>query len=152
VAGFVLAFAAVVMPGIGNLNDHDALQAFKAMDRIIQDNQPVFMIVWVGSVVALAISAVLSIWQLDGALRFQVLLAAAIYLLGVQLPTITINVPLNNHLQAQDLDRLNEHEIAELWTNFGPRWRRWNTVRTVFATLTSALLILTVLGVQSALS
>ena len=33
VAGFVLAFAAVVMPGIGNLNDCDALKAFKTGSR-----------------------------------------------------------------------------------------------------------------------
>jgi uncharacterized membrane protein len=36
VAGFVLAFAIVVMPGIRNLDDHDFLQAFKAIDRVIQ--------------------------------------------------------------------------------------------------------------------
>jgi uncharacterized membrane protein len=152
VAGFVLAFAAVVMPGIGNLNDCDALKAFKTMDRIIQDNQPVFIIVWVGSVVALVLSAVLSIWQLDGVERFLILLATAIYLLGVQLSTFTINVPMNNHIQAQDLDRLNEHEIAALWLNFELRWRRWNTIRTVSATITSVLLIMTVLGLRSALS
>ena len=49
VAGIVLAFASVVMPGIRRLNDHDFLQAFKTMDRVIQDNQPVFMLVWAGS-------------------------------------------------------------------------------------------------------
>lgn len=45
VAGFVLAFAIVVMPGIRNLDDHDFLQAFKAIDRVIQNNQPIFSLV-----------------------------------------------------------------------------------------------------------
>ena len=48
VAGLVLAFAIVVMPGIRHLNDHDYLQAFKVMDRVIQNNHPVFMVVWLG--------------------------------------------------------------------------------------------------------
>ena len=36
VAGFLLAFAVVAMPGIKSLNDRDFLKAFQAMDRIIQ--------------------------------------------------------------------------------------------------------------------
>ena len=52
VAGLVLAFAVVVMPGIGSLGDREFLRAFQAMDDMIQDRQPVFMVVWVGSIVA----------------------------------------------------------------------------------------------------
>jgi uncharacterized membrane protein len=54
VTGFVFAFASVVMPGIQTLDDRDFLRAFKAMDLVIQRNQPLFMLVWVGSVLALA--------------------------------------------------------------------------------------------------
>ena len=58
VAGFLFAFALVAMPGIGHLNDREFLRAFQVMDRIIQNNQPVFMLVWTGSVVTLVISTV----------------------------------------------------------------------------------------------
>jgi uncharacterized membrane protein len=99
VAGFVFAFATVVMPGIKNLNDRDFLAAFKAMDRVIQKNQPIFMLVWVGASVILVISALLSIGYLQGINRLIIIFATALYLLGVQWPTIAINIPLNHQLQ-----------------------------------------------------
>ncbi len=142
VAGFVFAFAIVAMPGIQSLNDREFLRAFKAMDSIIQRNQPLFMVVWIGSVVALVIAAVLSFWRLDGLDRMLILLAAAIYIFGVQLPTVTVNVPLNNQLQTQDLDTLTESLLRKARIAFADRWIRWNTIRTVFAILTSALLII----------
>ncbi len=145
VAGFVFAFATVAMPGIKSLNDHDFLQAFKAIDRVIQDNQPIFMLVWIGSVVALVISALLGIWRLDGVDRLLIISASAIYLFGVQLPTATINVPLNNQLQAQDLDAMTEPLLNEARNDFELRWKRWNSIRTVFATLTSVFLIVLLL-------
>ncbi len=48
VAGFVFAFTIVIMPGIKSLSDHDFLQAFNVMDRVIQNNQPIFVLVWLG--------------------------------------------------------------------------------------------------------
>src|SRR5918998_418790 len=66
VAGFLFAFAVVVMPGIRNLGNRDFLRAFQVIDGIIQKNQPIFTLVWVGSVVALVIAAVLGFGQLDG--------------------------------------------------------------------------------------
>ncbi len=103
--------------------------------------------VWVGSVVALVISALLGFWWLNGDDRLLIIFASAIYLLGVQLPTVTINIPLNNQLQAQDLDTLTEPSLHETRNNFDPRWIRWNSIRTVFATLTSVLLIILLLRV-----
>ncbi|MGB5425029.1 MAG: hypothetical protein WBN03_22880, partial [Desulfobacterales bacterium] len=51
VAGFLFAFSVVVMPGIRSLNDREFIRAFQVMDRVIQNNQPIFMLVWIGSVV-----------------------------------------------------------------------------------------------------
>ncbi|MGB3518864.1 MAG: DUF1772 domain-containing protein [Elainellaceae cyanobacterium] len=141
VAGFVLAFAIVVMPGIRNLDDHDFLQAFKAIDRVIQTNQPIFSLVWLGSILGLVTAALIGMVQFDGVNRLLIGTAAAIYLLGVQLPTFTINVPLNNQLQMQKLDAMTDLALREVRVNFEPRWIQWNSIRTIFAILTSALLI-----------
>jgi uncharacterized membrane protein len=141
VAGFVFAFALVVMPGIRSLNDRGFIRAFQVMDRIIQNNQPIFMLVWVGSVVALVTSAVLGIGQLDGAGRLLIAFAALAYLFGVQLPTFAINVPLNNKLQTLDVDAMNETTQKAARNDFEPRWVLWNSIRTAFASLASALLI-----------
>jgi len=142
VAGFLFAFAIVVMPGIRNLYDRDFIRAFQVMDRVIQRNQPIFVSVWVGSVAALVASLVLGIWQLDGAGRLLIIFVAVAYLLGVQLPTIAVNIPLNNKLQALDVDAVNETAQSAARHGFEARWNLWNAIRTAFACLTSALLIL----------
>ncbi|MGD8674607.1 MAG: DUF1772 domain-containing protein [Desulfobacterales bacterium] len=142
VAGFLFAFAVVTMPGIRILNDREFIRAFQVIDRIIQNNQPIFMLVWVGSVVALVASAVLGIGQLDGAGRLLFILAVLAYFLGVQLPTVTINVPLNNKLQTLDVDAMNETSQKIARKDFEPRWNLWNSIRAAFASLVSALLII----------
>lgn len=145
VAGFLLAFTVVIMPGIGTLDDHGFLQAFKVIDRVIQDNQPVFMIVWAGSVLLMVAAGIMSFWWLEGTSRYLLIGAALVYFLGVQLPTATINVPLNNKLQAQELSSMSAAELRQARKDFEPRWVRWNAIRTWFAILV-ALTLMTVLG------
>lgn len=115
VAGFLFAFAAVVMPGIKSLDDAGFIRAFQVVDGIIQRNQPLFIFVWVGSVLALILAAVLGVWQLRGADRVFVIGASLIYVLGVQVPTITVNIPLNNDLQKLDPATMNEAQRRRAW-------------------------------------
>ena len=42
VAGLLFAFAVVVMPGLRSLDDGGFIRAFQAIDRVIQNNQPLF--------------------------------------------------------------------------------------------------------------
>ncbi|KPK01784.1 MAG: hypothetical protein AMS20_12990 [Gemmatimonas sp. SG8_28] len=141
VAGFLFAFAVVAMPGMRRLNDREFIRAFQAIDRVIQDNQPLFLLVWVGSVPALVLAAVLGIGQLDGPGRLLVIVATVAYLFGVQLPTLSINVPLNNRLQAVDVDAVSEDAHRAARAAFEPRWNRWNAVRAVVASVVSATLL-----------
>ena len=141
VAGFVFAFAFVVMPGIRSLNDREFIRAFQVMDGIIQNDQPIFVLVWVGSVVALVTTAALGFGQLDGAERLLMILAALTYLFGVQLSTFTIDVPLNNRLQTLDVDAMNDTAQRIARQDFEPRWNRRNSFRTVFASLASVFLL-----------
>ena len=142
VAGLVLTFAIVVMPGIKTLGDLDFLRSFKAIDRVIQNNQPIFMLVWIGSAVVLLASAVLGIWRLEGLDRILLIVACAIYIFGVQAPTVTINIPLNNQIQTLDLDAMPGPDVQVTAENFESRWLRWNIIRTVIATLTTLLLLI----------
>ncbi len=141
VAGLVLTFAIVVMPGIRTLGDLGFLKSFKAMDRVIQDNQPIFMVVWLGSAVVLLATTALGFWQLEGLDRILLIVTCVIYIFGVHVPTVTINIPLNNHLQSQDLDTMTESAIVETTAQFEARWLRWNTIRTVVAILSTVLLL-----------
>lgn len=144
VAGFLFAFSVVAMPGIGRLSDKEFLRAFQAMDRVIQDNQPLFMLVWLGSVLALIASALLGFGQVEGLDRLLLMGATLVYLLGVQASTIGINIPLNNRLQALDAEAADEAELSAARAAFEGRWNRWNRSRTAWACLSSAMLIVLV--------
>lgn len=145
VAGFLFAFEVVVMPGIKRLNDREFISAFQVMDRVIQDNNPVFVLAWLGSIVFLIISVLTGIGELQGIELFILVSAALIYLLGVQLPTFIVNVPLNNKLQAIDVGRMNEAELSPARNDFEPRWNKWNRLRTLLSFLSSLLLIILLL-------
>lgn len=138
VAGLLFAFAVVVMPGIATLGDRDFLAAFQAIDGVVQDNQPVFMVVWVGSVVSLVVVGVLAL--VDPAGSDVVVVALAVNLLGVQAPTVAVNVPLNNALQAVDLPTVDEASCRRARDAFESRWNRWNLARAILAGLTVLLL------------
>jgi uncharacterized membrane protein len=148
VAGFLFAFATVVMPGLATLDDAGFVRGFRAIDGVIQRNQPLFMVMWVGSVVALLAALGLGLWELRWVNRGLVIAAAVLYLAGVQVPTLAINVPLNNRLQALDLATLNGASLRQEREAFEPRWNRWNAIRTACATLTSVLLLLVLLGAR----
>lgn len=142
VAGLLLAFAVVTMPGLRALDDPDFLRAFRAMDRVIQNNDPVFMVVWVGSVVTLIATAVLGLGATSGSQQALVVVAAALYVLGVQLPTAAVNIPLNNRLQALAVDALSVADSAAARADFESRWNRSNRMRTVLSTVVVLLLLL----------
>jgi len=142
VAGFLFAYAIVVMPGIKYLNDKEFIRTFQVTDRIIQNNHPIFMLVWVGSAIAIIVSAVYGIGRLAGVDFFLLALAAFAYVLGVQVPTIAIHLPLNNKLQTLDVDVMNEIDIKVARSDFESRWNTSNLIRTAIASCVSALLII----------
>jgi uncharacterized membrane protein len=145
VAGFLFTFAVVVMPGMRNLSDRAFIRAFQVIDRVIQDNQPIFMLVWIGSVLTLLAAAVLGFGQLDRVGRVLITGATIAYLLGVQLPTALINVPLNNTLQTLAVATMDESHQRAAREHFEPRWNRWNVFRTILSCLTSAVLLVLLL-------
>lgn len=140
VAGFVFAFAVVVMPGIKELDDGDFIRAFQHIDGIIQRGDPLFGLVFVGSIVALLAAVGLGGTALAGLDRVVLLVAGAIYVAGVLIPTGAVNVPLNNQLQRLDIDTLDSEQKHSARLAFEPRWNRWNRIRTALACVSAALL------------
>ena len=147
VAGFLFAFAVVVMPGLGRLDDGGFIRAFQMIDGIIQRSQPLFVFTWMGSVLALMTAAVLGIWELGGSNRLLLITATLVYILGVQLPTVTINIPINNKLQKLDLGTTSESAQRQARSEFEPRWNRWNVIRTACSSFTTILLLVLLLRV-----
>jgi len=142
VTGFILLFAIVIMPGLASLPAADFLRAFQGIDRIIQNNQPLFIFIWLGSAVSLVIATSLGITQLNGVARILLIIAAFSFILGTQVPTSTINIPLNKHLQSLSIEAMSEPEQLTERRHFEERWNRWNIIRTIFASSSSILLII----------
>ncbi len=143
VSGLLLGFAVVAMPGLGTLDDRDYIRAFQVMDRVIQNRQPLFMLIWLGSVLTLVAALVLGLGELAGGRRLLLMVATLVYLVGVQVPTATVNIPLNNEIQQVDVDAASTAEAAEARERFEARWNRWNAIRTILGCATSlALLVL----------
>ena len=145
VAGLLFAFAVVVMPGIAKLSDKEYLLAFKHMDGIIQNNQPLFLLVWVGSILSVIISLILGIMNLNGGQLYLLTCGSILYLIGVQLPTFRFNIPLNNSLQNLDIEALEEPQATLSRSDFEIPWNRWNRIRTVNAIGSVVLLLLLII-------
>ena len=147
VAGLVFTFAIIVMPGIGTLKDKDFLRAFQVIDKVIQHNQPVFMLTWIGSILFIIITLILGIMQLEGTNLLLIIIASTLYLLGVQLSTIINNIPLNNKLQTINIDKISEKETELSRENFERPWNRWNVFRTIISLLVTILLLIVMLQI-----
>ena len=141
VAGFLFAYAIVIMPGIKNLEDKQFIKAFQITDRVIQDNHPVFLFVWIGSVISLIVCALTGFEKLQGLDFFLLLLITVAYLAGVQVLTIAIHLPLNKKLQAYDVEAMSVEEFYEARIGFEGRWNRSNQIRTIIACGVSLLFI-----------
>jgi uncharacterized membrane protein len=141
VAGLLFGFAIVVMPGIAKLTDKEYLLAFKHMDGVIQNNQPLFVLVWAGSILSVIATLALGIMNLRGEELYLLTGATLLYLIGVQLPTFRFNIPLNNQLQNLDVEELEDNQAKSSRVEFETPWNRWNRIRTVNAIIAVTLLL-----------
>ena len=142
VGGFIFTYSIVVMPGLSNLNDKDFLKAFQVTDAVIQNNQPLFMFTWIGSIVAILTTIVASLITVGLLESWFIILVGAAYLLGVQAITVAIHIPLNNHIQKLNIEELNDKTLAYERKNFETKWNFFNKIRTFVAISASSLLLI----------
>ena len=142
VSGFILTYSIVVMPGLSNLNDKDFLKAFQVTDAIIQNNQPVFLFIWIGSILAVLATILVSLVSIGFAEAWLIVLVAFVYLLGVQGITVAIHIPLNNHIQRIKIEDLNEEALADQRLKFETKWTFFNYIRTSIAISVCILLLI----------
>ena len=141
VAGFLFAFAIVAMPGLKKLSDAEFIRAFQGMDGIIQNNHPLFMLVWMGSVLFLIAAVVIGFTQLESLQRTLLSATAALYIIGVQAPTILLNIPRNNVIQTVNVDTANATALHQARLEFEDGWNRSNQFRTVMSISVTAILL-----------
>ena len=142
VTGFIFTYAVVVMPGFAKLDDRDFIRAFQVTDGVIQNNQPLFMLAWVGSIVSVVATMILGFIEHHGIERWTVFAIGFVYLLGVQGITIRIHLPLNNRLQRLEIDEMDPESLSKERNKFETRWNYFNNIRTLIAFAVSFSLML----------
>ena len=142
VTGFIFTYAVVVMPGFAKLDDRDFIRAFQVTDGVIQNNQPLFMLAWVGSIVSVVATMILGFIELHGIERWTVFAIGFVYLLGVQGITIRVHLPLNNRLQRLEIDEMDPESLSKERNKFETRWNYFNNIRTLIAFVVSFSLML----------
>ena len=140
VTGFIFTYAVIVMPGFSKLDDKEFLRAFQVTDGIIQNNQPLFMLTWIGSIIAVLGTVFCAILSLELREAWLIILCGVVYLLGVQGITMSIHLPLNK-LQKLVLDELSNQFLKEERGNFEKKWNFYNKIRTALAFSVSLLFL-----------
>ena len=147
VSGFIFTYAIIVMPGLSNLNDKEFIRAFQVTDAVIQNNQPIFMLTWIGSIVSLLSTILTSIISFGLSETWMVVLLSIFYLLGVQGITISIHIPLNNQIQKVAIEELNDEAITDERVKFERKWNFFNNIRTSIS-ISVTLLLLIILSLR----
>ena len=131
VTGFVFTYAVIVMPGLAKLADKEFIRAFQVTDGVIQNNQPIFMIVWVGSLISVIGTLIVSLMGPYLVETVLVVIAGFVYLLGVQGLTVLVHLPLNRRIQTVNVEERDANALREERLLFETRWIRFNWIRTL---------------------
>ena len=143
-AGLFYAWTISVVPGLKNITTRSYLEAFQSMNRAIIN--PWFFIIFFGSLILMILSAYFqfrvqlnhTFWLIVGGTIF--------YLIGVIGITMFGNVPLNETLDAANINALNTDELESLRVSIESKWNRLNVIRTLFAVLSFIILLLGLLS------
>ena len=135
------------MPGFSKLNDKDFIRAFQVTDNVIQNNQPLFMLIWIGSILSVISTIAFSIFNINADYSILIMSTGFFYLIGVQGLTISIHIPLNNKIQKIDIDKEDELKLNEVRKEFEIKWNYYNRIRTVVAFNVTTLLMLILLNI-----
>eukprot|EP00757_Euglenozoa_sp_SAG-D1_P015803 gene15803-664_t len=134
------------MPGFSKLDDGGFLKAFQVVDGIIQKNQPIFVLIWVGSVPVTLVTLVLGFveyFQKDsfGVHRIVILAVAIVAYWMTQIATATKNIPLNNRVKTLCISSMDDDTKKKERDRFEGPWNFWNNLRTAVMGVASLCLL-----------
>ncbi|XOV86445.1 MAG: DUF1772 domain-containing protein [Pseudomonadota bacterium] len=130
-AGVYATFSAVIMKSLTRLEPDHAIQAMNAINRTIV--RTAFMPLFFGSTLVGALMALHGFWSWQGPGALHAVAGGVIYVAGMFVSTIVVNVPLNNALA-----RINPGtgDPTQHWDDYRVRWTRWNSARAIASGLT----------------
>ncbi|MDE0553108.1 MAG: DUF1772 domain-containing protein [Candidatus Poribacteria bacterium] len=131
--GFFYAYVVSCLNGLSTLSARDAIEAMNAINIAVRNFgfMPVFFFT---PLVCLA-AAGLSLLVGERHTSFWIFAAATLYFFGALLPTIFINVPMNDGLKEVDPNSLSLTIATDVWNSYAREWQFWNIIRTFFSGL-----------------
>lgn len=126
--GFFYAWVCSTMWGLDQLPPAIAIEAMNAMNRSVRN--VVFAPAFFGTPVVLAAVAMWGYMLGKRATALWLVGAALVYLVGAFLPTVLVNVPMNQALMLTDMTRDNA-ALQQIWGDYSSRWQVWNIARTL---------------------
>ena len=141
VAGLLFAFSTAVMPALRKRPSAEGIAVMQAIDLTVLN--PLFGLVFSGAIRRpcrwSAGTAPFTTDESHATLRG---IGSALYVVGVFVETMVVNVPMNNALDAVDPTG---DEGASYWRTYLQRWTAWNHVRALAGTAASAILVASLL-------
>lgn len=141
--GFFYAWICSTMWGLDAADPNVAIAAMQAMNASVRNL--VFAPAFWGTSLVLVVAALIA-WKCgEGRAALFFGAGGVLYVLGAMIPTVTVNVALNEMLALVETP-LDSARAESVWRSYSEPWQRWNTVRTVVSGIT---LVLTGLGTMS---
>lgn len=137
-AGVYFAFSVFIMRAFASLDPAAGIAAMNAINRDIL--RSLFMPLFFGTTFAAIALIVLAILQIGRPAAPAMLAGGTLYVIGMFMVTMLGNVPLNNRLIAADPST---DKGRARWTAYLRDWTRWNHVRALSSTASSALFVWT---------
>jgi uncharacterized membrane protein len=140
IAGLFYAWSCSIIGGLGRLPDAGYLSAMQSINREILN--PLFFMSFMGTLILLPLSTLLQYSQ-PVSLRFYLLVAATlVYGIGTFGVTILGNVPLNNALDAFNIQSASSEALAQHRELFEKPWNKLHSIRTVANAIALVLVLL----------
>jgi len=140
IAGLFFAWSCSVTPGLTRLSNRAYISAMQSMNRAIQN--PLFFSCFFGAAILLPLSTFLHYESSVQTVYWLLLAATILYEAGVMGATIFGNVPLNESLEAFDLQASSADEVAAQRARFESPWNRLNHIRTITSAMALVLIII----------
>lgn len=129
IAGLFYTWSISVTPGLALLPDREYLNAFQQLNRAILN--PWFLIAFMGLAFLLPITTWTQFHRPPSAAFGFLLAATLLYLIGVIGITMLGNVPMNDALDAFNIDAATPAQLAAKRAAFESRWNFLNNIRTL---------------------
>ena len=136
IAGVYFAFSGFIMPAFSKIESAQSIAAMNSINETIL--RSLFMPLFFGSSIISVLLIITAFIQWNEAGTILILIAGAVYFVGMFACTVLFNVPLNHSLARLDQNSTNAHQI---WLHYLKTWTNWNHLRTVSSLVTCILCV-----------